>query len=34
MLDWDDKEDYELVFEEVAAKNKGDYLFITSGLSE
>ena len=34
MLDWDDKEEYEIVFEEVAAKNKGDYIFLTSGLSE
>ena len=34
MLDWDDKEDYEATFEEVASKNKGDYLFVTSGLSE
>lgn len=34
MVDWDDKEEYETVFEEVAAKNKGDYLFFTSGMSE
>ena len=34
MVDWDDKEDYEIAFEEVAAKNKGEYIFVTSGLSE
>ena len=34
MLDWDDLEDYEVIFGEIASKNQGDYLFITSGLSE
>lgn len=34
MLDWDDKEEYEIVFEEVASKNKGEYIFLTSGISE
>jgi len=27
-----DKDDFELAFEEVAAKNRGEYLFITCGV--
>lgn len=29
-----DKDDFELAFEEVAAKNKDDYLFITCGVKD
>lgn len=32
--DPEDKEDFELAFEEVAAKNKGDYIFVASGVKE